>query len=212
MVYITRYFLKMKHVIIFLLFLTSFSKSSWAQTESYNCFILDSIISAIQIKEAQNNFLFPLFKSGEIKTDGESIQIKTKNTVKIKKIDSVLNGINIKERNYFLDDVLFSLDTLNIIVDTFKYFDNSCNLFKNKGNRYVVVNDYGIISQSKKPSNIIVVDMIGYNSKGAMSIVLRNTKSKCSIIFGVRHGAVLHPSISIIGKCQYDPVEGLSLE
>lgn len=199
----------MKKAIVLLFLLLQYNGVS---AQDYNCVLLDSLISTIEIKKAQNDILIPLFKSGELKTDGDSIYIITKDEVKIHKIDSVLRQMDIKEGNLFLQDELFSLDTFNIIIDTFNFINSSCNLNKHKNNRYLIVNDYSIINDIKTSPNIIVVEKIAYNNNGAISIVLRNTKSTFGVIFGIRKSSVSYPSITILGKYIFDPEQGIILE
>ncbi|MBS1778659.1 MAG: hypothetical protein JST70_05000 [Bacteroidetes bacterium] len=198
-----------KETFIFFIFFV-FAAPSWAQKQNYNCVILDSIINKIQLRKAQNDFLLPLFRSGDVKTDGYRIYRTTQDKIKSRRIDSLLSKVDTIEREWFLNDTLFSLDTFNIIIDTFGFFDNTCNVYN--GCHYLVVNDYGIIKQLKKTCNAIVVEYVGYNGRGGLVIAMRNTKSEFVIIFIVEKGSILYPRISILGRYLFDPIEGIIIE
>lgn len=191
-------------VVIFI----AFALPSNAQNRSYNCAILDGVFSQIQWRKWHNDFLLPLFKSGEIKTDGEYLHRVTGNKAKSRTIDSVINILNLKPRTWsFLDNILFSLDTFNVIVDTFHFFDNSCDV--KLGCRCVIVDDYRFIDNLKNKCNVIVVQGIAYVRNGGISIAFRNTKSNQAIVFGIREGShTPNPKVSIIGGVGWDPVFG----
>jgi len=201
----------MKKLLILCVFL-AFVFPIQAQKQQYNCVILDSLINVIRIKKSQNDFLLPLFKSGEIKKDGDLIRKITQNEKQIREIDSVLSIVKIKEGTLFLNDTLFSLDNFNIIVDTFHFFDNSCKACADKSKRYTIINDYETAYNVRASCNVIEVVGIAYNKSGAISIALRNTKSNYCVLFGVRHDSTQYPSISIIGKYLFDPKYGIDLE
>src|SRR5690606_467702 len=95
--------------ILIVYFILAFASPVLGQKRVYNCVILDSIVNAIQVKKAQNDFLLPLFRAGEIRTDGDSIYSLTRDKDKRRKIDSVLSGLDFTYKGWFLDDTLFSL-------------------------------------------------------------------------------------------------------
>ena len=198
----------MKKKFINLFVFLVFALPSNGQKRNYNCIILDSIFSKIEWRKWHNDFLLPLFRSGEIKTDGQYLHRVTNDIGKSSIIDSVINPLNLEARTWsFLEDTLFSLDTFNVIIDTFHFFDNSCNFSKNTN--YVIVDDYRFLDNLKKKCNVIIVQGIAYAKSGGVSIALRNTKSNFAIIFSILEGShTPSPKVSLVGKVWYDPVAG----
>jgi len=179
------------------------------QGKDYNCIVLDSIFNAMQLKGEQNEFLLPLFKSGDLKKRRDSIYVLSKDESVVRKIDSVLSTVNIAEQNIFLDDPIFSFKTFTIVVDTFNFFNNSC---QNTEGQYLVINDYRILDNICESSNVIIVEKIAYNTSGSITIALRNTKSNFAVLFGIRHSSNSYPSIKVLDKFLFDSVEGIILE
>jgi hypothetical protein len=183
-----------------------------AQNKLYNCVVLDSLISTIKLKKAQNDFLLPLLKSGEINVRGDSVSIFTKDSLKIQAIRTEFNSIKLEYRTFFLDDILFTMDTLNIIVDTLGFFDDSCNGIKGDHKSYFIIRDRKILNCIKETCNIILIEAISYTSDGALNLFLRNSKSSFVLVFGIRQGNFLYPTISVLGKHLFDPIDGIIIE
>jgi len=200
----------MKKKLLSALVFVVFALPSNGQKRNYNCHLLDGIFSAIEWRKWHNDFLLPLFRSGELKTDGSFLQRMTNDKTKSRVIDSVIGPLNVEARTWsFLEDTLFSLDTFNVIIDTFGFFDNSCKVSGNTN--YTIVDDYRFVDKLKKRCNVVIVQAIAYTRSGSISIFLRNTKSNYAIVFGVREGGKSpYPKVSIIGRIWYDPEEGFS--
>ncbi len=188
----------MKKIIFILLAFFIYELPIIGQFKNYNCIVFDSLISTIKLKKMQNDFLFPLLKSGEICRKKDSIYILTTDELKVKKIKSVLSTNSNIDGNLEIDDVLFSLDTFNIVIDTFGYFDNSCS---NKN--FLVVNNYNILNSLKETCNVIIVEALSYNVNGSFKIFLRSNKSDFIIVFRFKSSS-LYPSISVECKELFD--------
>lgn len=187
-----------KVILIFFGGLISIAGSS----QSFTCNMLDSLIYSIELRRMQYDFLNPLFFTGELTTaQRDSFIINTKDTVKYKEMKEVLKKVYIKEDWSLLhDDLLFHLDTFNVIVDPFRFFESTCEI-RREGKRFVVVNDKSIISGLKDSCNIIIVERVSFSKWGELNLFIRNSRSEKVVWYRVRHAS---PIFRIYGVYYYD--------
>lgn len=175
-------------------------------SQSYTCNMLDSLISSIELRREQYDFLNPLFYTGELKTaKGDSFIIATKDSIKQQKIKEVLKKFYIKEDwSLIHDDLLFHLDTFNVIVDSFRFFESTCEIGR-EGKRFVVVNDKRIIDHLNDSCNIIIVEHVSFSNVGELNLFVRNSKSEKIFWYRIRHAS---PIFRIYGVYYFDSETG----
>lgn len=181
-----------------------------AQPRNYKCDLLDSVIVALEYRKKLDDHLLKYYPE-KIKIINNTINadlIEDSQIVKeINDLKIITNIEKVTQRWFIIDDVILSLDSFNILVDTFGFFDKTCTL----NGRFKIVNSYDELSHLSDSVNVILLEQFAYNKQGALNIVIRNKKSDAVILLGLMTGE-FHlnavPSFYIMLKGYINPETG----